>query len=87
MGQANINQRPDQFAITEAYKQVKLNARQRAVNDAMELAKLRAGATIREGSSADDLIKDAKKIEAYLMEGIEAPSAVSSIVRATVGPQ
>lgn len=87
MGQANINQRPDQFAITEAYKQVKLNARQRAVNDAMELAKLRAGGMTGTSTSSDDLIQDAKKIEAYLMEGIEAPSAVSSIVRATVGPQ
>ncbi len=79
---------PTQFQIDEGYKQVKLNARQRAVDDVKALIESSKNVIGVQPYTIDDVIAQAKKFEAYYLDGIEAPTVPTgmSIVRATRGP-
>lgn len=60
--------RPSQFQIDEAYKQVKLNTRQKAIDYAFMLAN--ANQTV---VTASNLLSDAQLIEDYLLRDIDTP--------------
>lgn len=71
--------RPSQEMIEEGYKQVKLNARAAALDRALQA---RAHGARTESYSAEELIADAQKIEAYMLDGISPPQP-SNIITPT----
>lgn len=85
--------RPTQEMIEEGYKQARLNARQIAITSALQARTIgfdshdaATGLAEKKAYTAAELVADAKKVEEYLMDGIEPPKAPSSIMKATVGP-
>lgn len=78
--------------LEEGYKQLKVNARQRAMDYALQAraigfdsVDMATGRVEKKIFTADELIIDAKKIEEYILSGIEVPKS-SSILKATTGP-
>ncbi len=81
--------RPAQEEIEEGYKQVRLNARCKALDivHSNYVAATGGNASIgKEMLDAEQMVKQAKIIEEYMLEGISPPPAPSTIMRATVGP-
>ena len=79
-----VPDKPSQFAIDEAYKQVKLNTRQKAIDYAFMLANANQHMV-----DAKMLLSDAQQIEDYLLRDIEAPKEQPrpTIVPATEVPK
>lgn len=76
--------RPSQFQIDEAYKQVKLNTRQKAIDYALMIANAK-----HELTDTKAMLADAQAIEDYLLRDIDTPQEVKrpTIVPAKEVPQ
>ena len=80
----NNGPRPSQEIIEEGYKQARLNTRCKALDLVLVTYQSR-GDGPKEVLTASDMVKEAKLLEEYMLEGIQPPQQ-SSIIKATTGP-
>lgn len=88
---------PSQTELEEGYKQARVNARCKALDIVLVAYQAATGELKRDDTgtgpiafekaplTADHMVEEAKKLEAYMLEGIEVPK-IPSIIRATTGP-